>query len=167
MKITVKELREIIKEETKKVIKLRVLSAGPGEVRFRPYGMDETTEMDCPDATQDLELNTRNRNAAIKADYIQYGPLNLSDEEYWERLAKHWNTTVDVAKQSLCGNCAAFDVSPRMEDCMPGSLDSEGKLGYCHMHHFKCHSARTCYTWAAGGPITSDKISYEWQRKGD
>lgn len=167
MKITVKELRQIIREEAKKVVKLRVLNVGPGEVRFRPYGMDEAAEMDCPDATQDLELNTRNRNAAIKADYVQYGPLNLADEDYWKRLAKHWDTTVEVTKKSKCANCAAFDISPRMEDCMPGSLqDDEGRLGYCHMHHFKCHSARTCYTWAAGGPITSDKISYEWQSKG-
>lgn len=33
------------------------------------------------------------------------------------------------------------------------------------MHHFKCHSARTCYTWAAGGPITEDSVSEEWQEK--
>jgi hypothetical protein len=36
------------------------------------------------------------------------------------------------------------------------------------MHSFKCHSERTCYTWAAGGPIDTNKVSYEWQeRKGD
>ena len=33
--------------------------------------------MACPIATQDLEVNTRNRDAAIKADYIKYGPLNI------------------------------------------------------------------------------------------
>jgi hypothetical protein len=33
------------------------------------------------------------------------------------------------------------------------------------MHQFKCHSARTCYTWAKGGPISTDKISYNWQEK--
>ncbi|MGI9554606.1 MAG: hypothetical protein ACR2M6_01425, partial [Vampirovibrionia bacterium] len=31
--------------------------------------------------------------------------------------------------------------------------------------HFKCHSARTCYTWAAGGPIAEDNVSAEWQEK--
>ena len=106
------------------------------------------------------------RDKAIKAKHIQYGPLNLSDEEYYVRLAEHWNTNVDVAKKSKCGNCAAFDISPRMDKCMPGPVsDNEGRLGYCYMHHFKCHSARTCYTWAAGGPITEDKVSYEWQDK--
>jgi hypothetical protein len=123
-------------------------------------------ELPCPKATQDLELNTNNRDKAIEAEYIKYGPLNLSDEQYWEDLGEHWNTTADVAKKSKCGNCVAFDISPRMDDCMPGQVsDKDGRLGYCWMHHFKCHSARTCRTWAAGGPITEDKTSYEWQEK--
>jgi hypothetical protein len=108
------------------------------------------------------------RDASIKAEHIQYGPLNLTDEGYWERAADHWNTDVKTAKQSLCGNCVAFDISPRMEECMPGEVsDGDGKLGYCWMHHFKCHSARTCYTWAAGGPIKEDKISNDWQKKSE
>jgi len=120
----------------------------------------------CPPATQNLELNTRNRNAAIKADYIQYGPLNLADKKYWNRLAKFWKTEPEVAKQSRCGNCAAFDLSPRMKECIPGKTsDKEGELGYCWMHNFKCHSVRVCYTWAAGGPIPEDAISHEWQTK--
>jgi len=142
----------------------------------------EAEEMEgaCPAATQNLELNTRNRNAAIKAEHIEYGPLNLADEEYWEHLADHWGTTPDVAKQSRCGSCAAFDISPKMQECMPGEIMpqdeisaaiSEGKpwqsLGYCWMHHFKCHSARSCYTWAAGGPITSDSMSDSWRQKAD
>jgi len=60
--------------------------------------------MACPAATQDLELNTKNRDASIEAEHIQYGPLNLNDEEYWERAADHWNTDVETAKKSLCGN---------------------------------------------------------------
>lgn len=119
----------------------------------------------CPIPTQDLKKNTENRNAAIKAEHIQYGPLNLADEEYWNRIAKHWNTSPEVAKQSKCGNCVAFDVSPRMNECMPGEVDQFGELGYCWMHHFKCHSARSCYTWAAGGPIVEDSVSLSWQNK--
>ena len=122
----------------------------------------------CPAATQDLELNTKNRNASIEAEHIQYGPLNLNDEEYWKRAAEHWNTDEETAKKSVCGNCVAFDISPRMDECMPGPVsDDDGRLGYCWMHHFKCHSARTCYTWAAGGPIEEDKVSQEWQEKSE
>ena len=123
--------------------------------------------MACPRATQDLELNTKNRDSAVKAEHIQYGPLNLDDEEYWERYAARWNTTADVAKKSNCSNCVAFDISPRMEECMPLELDDDGRLGYFWMHHFKCHSARPCYTWAKGGPITDDKRSKENQERGE
>jgi len=115
----------------------------------------------CPRATQDLKLNTENRNKAIESEHIRYGPLNFSDEQYWEDAAKHWKTTVDVAKNSNCSNCIAFDISPRMKKCMP----LEGDLGYCWMHDFKCHKDRTCYTWAAGGPIDDNKTSTENQKK--
>ena len=120
-------------------------------------------ELTCPRATQDLKLNTKNRNMAIEAEHIKYGPLNLSDDQYWVDAAEHWKTTPEVAKQSNCSNCIAFDVSPRMKKCMP----LEGDLGYCWMHHFKCHKDRTCYTWAAGGPIDDDKTSKENQQKGE
>jgi hypothetical protein len=121
----------------------------------------------CPAATQDLQLNTSNRDKAIKADYVQYGPLNVNEPaDYWKKLAEHWNTNEIAAKKSICGNCVAFDISERMLDCLPGPVsDKDGKLGYCWMHHFKCHSARTCRTWAKGGPITDNKVSAQWQSK--
>ena len=150
MRINLFDLKRIINEELKRII--------------------EQKEAQCPAPTQDLELNTKNRNSAIKAEYIQYGPLNLADTEYWERAAEHWNTSVDVAKASRCSNCVAFDISPRMLECLPGPVsqpieDAEGYLGYCWMHNFKCHSARACYTWAAGGPIDKNSVSYEWQSR--
>lgn len=123
----------------------------------------------CPKPTKDLKLNTKNRNKAIKADHIKYGPLNVDKPgNFWKQIAKFWNTEEDAAKSSLCGNCAAFDVSPRMKECMPGELqDDDGELGYCWMHHFKCHSARTCRTWAKGGPIKTDDVSETWQNQSD
>tara|TARA_R110001606_G_scaffold84283_1_gene191827 strand:- start:486 stop:1181 length:696 start_codon:yes stop_codon:yes gene_type:complete len=137
------ELKNVIREQTEKAVK------------------------QCPAPTQNLELNTLNRNRAISADFIKYGPLNLSDEGYWEEYAKKWGETTspEEAKNSNCSNCVAFDISERMESCMPGATDEDGKLGYCWMHHFKCHSARTCYTWAAGGPINDDESSYDWQKR--
>ena len=123
-------------------------------------------KMACPAATQDLKLNTKNRDATIKS--YNYGPLNVDEPgDYWKDIAKYWKTTEDAAKKSLCNNCVAFDVSPRMLECMPGETsDKDGRLGYCWMHHFKCHSARSCHTWAKGGPITTDEKSYDWQERG-
>ncbi len=65
-------------------------------------------KLTCPPATQNLKLNTENRDAAISAEHIQYGPLNLEDQGYWDKIAKHWKTTPEVAKESDCSNCAAF-----------------------------------------------------------
>jgi len=49
---------------------------------------------------------------------------------------------------------------------LPGATsDKDGVLGYCWMHHFKCHSARACHTWAKGGPIDKDKESHNWQER--
>ena len=119
----------------------------------------------CPTATQDLEVNTTNRDATIKK--FNYGPLNVDEPgSYWKDIAKYWKTTEEAARKSLCENCVAFDISPRMKDCMPGKTsDKDGELGYCWMHHFKCHSARSCHTWAKGGPITDDETSYDWQER--
>ncbi len=119
----------------------------------------------CPVATQNLELNTKNRDSAIQADYIKYGPLNVDEPgDYWEEIAEYWDTDVKSALASNCGNCVAFDISPRMKECMPGETsDGDGMLGYCWMHHFKCHSARSCRTWAKGGPIEDDDVSADWQ----
>jgi hypothetical protein len=121
----------------------------------------------CPPATEDLKINTENRNNAIQAEHIKYGPLNISEPgNYWEEIAEFWDTTEKAAKSSLCENCAAFDISPRMLDCMPGELEDEnGYLGYCWMHKFKCHSARTCRTWAKGGPIDTNETSYSWEKE--
>ncbi len=124
----------------------------------------------CPRATQDLALNTRHRQLAIYR--YDYGPLNPQKPslKFWRKLAGRWNKKVtpkdiEEAKSARCGNCVAFDISPRMERCMPGPVSTAGKLGYCWMHEFKCASLRTCATWAGGGPITDDGVSYDWQRR--
>jgi|TARA_R110000824_G_scaffold122996_1_gene280532 hypothetical protein len=121
----------------------------------------------CPPATQDLKLNTKNRDSAIHTEYIQYGPLNVDKPgDYWEQIADYWDSTEEAAKASNCGVCTAFDISPRMLECMPGETsDDDGLLGYCWMHHFKCHSARSCRTFAKGGPIEEDSVSADWQER--
>ena len=121
-------------------------------IKLKELLIKEQEEQKCPSATQNLVVNTANRDRAIQADFIKYGPLNVE------------------AEKSKCASCTAFDVSPRMLKCIPGETsqpvkDEHGDLGYCWMHHFKCHSARSCNTWAAGGPINKDEKSFEWQKR--
>lgn len=120
----------------------------------------------CPPATQDIQLNLKNRQNAI--DNVGYGPLNPAEpnEEFWQDKADRWNITPDEAKTSVCGNCVFFVRTPKMLDCIEegiglgteeaeGSIEA-GELGYCNALDFKCASERTCNAWAAGGPITEE-----------
>jgi hypothetical protein len=126
----------------------------------------EALEKGCPPATQDIELNLKNRQKAI--DENNYGPLNpqLPNDEYWQRLADKWKTNdIESVKKSLCGNCAAFDITSKVMNCIEkgiGDIDAKatvdaGDLGYCQFLKFKCASLRTCDAWVVGGPITDDK----------
>ena len=84
--------------------------------------IQEAKDYLCPAPTQDLELNTKNRNAAIKAEHIQYGPLNLEDEQYWDRAAAHWKTEPEVAKKMgnlVTAGCIILNVT-RQERALLG-----------------------------------------------
>ena len=120
----------------------------------------------CPPATQDIELNLKNRQIAI--DNVGYGPLNPAEpnEEFWQDKADRWKTDIEQAKSAVCGNCIFFVRSPKILDCLEqgiglgneeaeGSIEA-GELGYCNALDFKCASQRTCNAWAAGGPVTED-----------
>ena len=122
-------------------------------------------ENKCPPATQDSSINSKNQKATI--ENYSYGPMNVKEpKDYWEKIAKEWGKTVAESKKQNCGNCVAFDISPQMEKCGVGkSSDGEKTIGYCWMHHFKCQSARTCNTWAKGGPIKTDKVSKGWSER--
>ena len=116
-------------------------------------------EMSCPPATQDSALNRKNQESTYENH--DYGPRDVTNPgDYWEEMAKFWEVNVEKAKKQNCGNCVAYDVSSRMKECGVGE-----NLGYCWMHNFKCQSARTCNTWAKGGPIKTDKVSQEWQER--
>ena len=66
--------------------------------------------------TQDPELNTKNRDANSKTLIMA---LNVDEPgDYWEKIGEYWKTTEKAPRKSTCGVCVAFDMSPRMDDCM-------------------------------------------------
>lgn len=140
-------------------------------VNFGQYVLNENkSAKSCPPATQDIDLNLKNRQDAI--DEHGYGPLNPNEpnKKFWDKKVDMWNLdSVKEAKQSLCGNCAAFDVTKKTLNCIakgigddegsedPFDVIKAGKLGYCRFLKFKCAAKRTCDAWVVGGPV-DDKL---------
>jgi hypothetical protein len=143
---------------------LEMLEAAPvsAPVEQPQIPMDQS----CPLATQDVALNLANRQTAI--DTANYGPLNPAqpNQVFWMALADKWSVSESEARQSTCGNCAAFNVTATVKGCIEqglalgGSTGDEwdtiaaGQLGYCEAFDFKCAADRTCDAWVVGGPIT-------------
>ena len=126
----------------------------------------------CPIATQDISVNLKNRQIAINK--FGYGPANPDDKEadnaaFWEAKAAMWKCTVDNVKTMKCGNCAAFNVSDTMRDCIAKGIDEKGNdpmatiekadIGYCTFLHFKCAGTRTCDAWVAGGAVDEKDLT--------
>lgn len=124
----------------------------------------------CPIATQDIDVNLENRQKAI--DKYHYGPANPDKPgTYWKDAAKRWNIDETTAKTMKCGNCAAFDVSDKMWDCMSKGIEGKednidalatvqkADLGYCNFLHFKCAGTRSCTAWVTGGAIDDKDLT--------
>jgi adenylate kinase family enzyme len=127
-------------------------------------------ESNCPLPTQDIKTNLANRQKAI--DVAQYGPANPKEpnEEYWTEKAKTFGGSVEEAKTMRCGNCAGFNKTKKLMDCISKGIGTDaqeveqaGDLGYCEIFDFKCASMRTCSAWIVGGPIT-DNANLELQK---
>ena len=123
--------------------------------------MMSKTDKKCPLPTQDVTLNLKNRAKAITA--AAYGPENpdLPNTTYWKKKADTWDVTIADAKQSRCGNCAAFNVHEEIKECIAKGIGMEADpwgtieladLGYCEIFDFKCAASRTCDAWVVGGP---------------
>lgn len=118
----------------------------------------------CPKATKDIAENIKNRNWTIKN--FGYGPLNpdFPDPGFWEKKAQMWNSDIETVQTARCCNCAAFDQSQKILDCIvegineheaadPWAVECHADLGYCQLFKFKCAGERTCDAWLHGGPI--------------
>ena len=123
--------------------------------------MMSKTDKKCPLPTQDVTLNLKNRAKAITA--AAYGPENpdLPNTAYWKKKADTWDVTIADAKESRCGNCAAFNVQDAIKECIAKGIGMEADpwgtieladLGYCEIFDFKCAASRTCDAWVVGGP---------------
>jgi hypothetical protein len=127
--------------------------------------MSDSDTSECPLPTQDITLNLKNRAKAITA--AKYGPENpkLPNEAFWRRKSDTWDASIDDAKKSRCGNCAAFNVSDSIKQCIADGIGNEADpwgtikladLGYCEIFDFKCAASRTCDAWVVGGPNTGE-----------
>ena len=117
----------------------------------------------CPIATQDIDVNLKNRQKAI--DEYGYGPGDPSQKntKFWKKKMKMWDTdSADDLKEMVPPTCAAFDITSKTLSCISKGIGAEmdqydvidaGELGYCRFLKFKCAAARTCDAWVIGGPI--------------
>ena len=82
-------------------------------------------EMKCPVATQDIAVNLEHRQKAI--DEYGYGPLNPNNPniKFWKKKAEEWQLdSIEEAKSSRCNNCAAFNITSRMLNCIEKGIMS-------------------------------------------
>lgn len=125
----------------------------------------EAATKNCPVATHNIDINLKNRQKAI--DEYHYGPANPDNPgDYWKKAAKGFKVTEAIAKTMQCANCAAFDVSDSMRECIANGIKGDepnidanasiniADIGYCNFLHFKCAGQRSCRAWITGGPIT-------------
>ena len=139
--------------------------------RTMEQAMDREDEMEgegenCPMPTLDITLNLKNRAKAITS--AAYGPENpkLPNRAFWAKKADQWDVSEKDAKTSLCGNCAAFNVSDAIKQCIAKGIGMDADpwgtikladLGYCEIFDFKCAASRTCDAWVVGGPNTGEQ----------
>ena len=123
---------------------------------YRRYiNIVEAADKGCPVATHDIDVNLKNRQKAI--DEYHYGPANPDQAgDYWKAAAKRWDIDEKTAKTMKCENCAAFDVSDKMWQCIEAGIQGDenkeadamatihkADLGYCNFLAFKCAGTRS------------------------
>lgn len=133
-------------------------------VSFKNYLLEQ--KLSCPAPTFDIHLNLKNRQHAI--DEYGYGPLapNEDNIEFWDKKAKMWKISIEEAQKAKCYNCAAFDISDKMINCInkgaPEGFDKvteKAGLGYCVLFEFKCAGDRTCDAWLTNGPLDNKDVA--------
>ena len=98
--------------------------------------VQQYNENGCPIETENTDLNSKNK--LIAAEEYNYGP--------------------PTDAETVCGTCAAFNMSSRILDCISKTVTDEN-LGYCEKHRFMCERQKTCDSWVAGGPLTDEDFA--------
>lgn len=101
-----------------------------------PKPVQQMGENGCPIETSNTDMNMKNKLMATEEH--NYGP--------------------PTDPETICGNCAAFNMSSRILDCISKTV-TDDSLGYCETHRFMCTRQKTCDTWVAGGPLTDEYFS--------
>jgi hypothetical protein len=117
----------------------------------------------CPTATRYPEVNAANQEVArVEA---MYGPTDIEEPgEYWVEVAEEWDIPLEDAVKRKCGNCAAFDQSSSMLDCIEGDATD---VGYCKIWDFVCSEQRTCLSWSDAETMKSITSQQMFVRKAE
>jgi len=99
-------------------------------IKLRQLLKEQEEGMKCPVATQDITVNLEHRQKAI--DEYGYGPLNPNNPniKFWTKKMEEWNLdSMEEAKSSRCNNCAAFNITTKMLNCLErGILSGEKEV---------------------------------------
>jgi len=82
----------------------------------------------CPIATQNVEVNLKHRQIAISR--YGYGPLNPNNPniKFWRAKTQMWKLdSLEEAKEARCNNCAAFNITSRILNCIGAGLSAGEK----------------------------------------
>jgi hypothetical protein len=149
----------------------------------------------CDPATSDPKLNRRNKEKAVKLAHYGANPfgkgvglakvvdevyiakvrrvlplmVSVGHNNYWKAKARRERIGVRRAREEICGNCKAFDVSPEQVRCggaggkmvavmctISGHPRPTRTLGFCQAWNFTCSAFRTCDSWVGGDFMQRD-----------
>ena len=92
---------------------------------------------------EEIELSKNGKDRATK--HWNYGPADLADASFWDKMAEVWDIKKDEAKLRRCSNCEYYD--NRMSTLK--ALKASENTGLCKKFKFVCADARVCQAWEA------------------
>jgi hypothetical protein len=121
-------------------------------------------ETTCPIEAQYKEVNLSNHLMAIKLANLGPADPRQPSTLYWGDKMALWRVEEGVARSQLCMNCAHYDNSPEMLECIklgeggtlkPSELPVEPRwadiqgmpVGICTRWNITCSALRTCDNW--------------------